>query len=158
MSPVPIDLCPECVAGKHSNCDGVANLVWNPDTREEVYIRCECNHLTLGIPEAVLTSSPSVKVDKVPDNDPGILTEAFPELVEDGAEVAFVRMKPDATIIKDMYDVEVQNAWGAWVPAVPLPLTWPLGIKQCYCGKFRLGHKRYQEHYAYAHILGMDAS
>jgi len=96
---------------------------------------------------------PPVPVN-VPENDPGILAEAFPEVVED--RYFNVRMKPNRAIIQDLLDVEVENDNGDWVPLVPAPFASYLWLNRCLCGKFRLGIMRYQEHYAYAHILGMD--
>jgi hypothetical protein len=49
-----------------------------------------------------------------------------------------------------------QNAWGEWVPAIPLPFMFWLGVPytECHCGKRFIGRirgralRRYEEHYA----------
>lgn len=54
-----------------------------------------------------------------------------------------------------------KNARGEWVPAIPLPFMFWLGVPytQCRCGKRFLGRvrgralRRYEEHYALHHIL-----
>lgn len=53
-----------------------------------------------------------------------------------------------------------QNARGEWVPAIPLPFFFWLGLPytQCTCGAKFIGPRsralrRYEEHYALAHIL-----
>lgn len=89
--------------------------------------------------------------------DPGIRADSFPELVTDGeVYIPKHRLRPDATVIDDLYDVEVQNADGNWVPIVAQPLISYLFVHRCLCGKYRLGKVRYQEHYAYSHIMGME--
>lgn len=91
----------------------------------------------------------------IPPADPGILDEAFPELSEEPQKYNH-RKRPDAEVIRELYDVEIQNNLGEWVPVVPLPLDQAAGMHQCLCGTWRFGKMRYQEHYAYAHILGME--
>lgn len=51
---------------------------------------------------------------------------------------------------------ETQNSRGQWVPAIPEPLYLPLGVR-CDCGKRLRNRRRYREHYALTHILGLDA-
>lgn len=49
-----------------------------------------------------------------------------------------------------------QNDRGEWVPAIPEPYFLMFGWVKCSCGsKFR-GRSRYREHFALAHILGLD--
>lgn len=54
----------------------------------------------------------------------------------------------------DGVQASVQNKKGQWVPAIPEPY-YGLFFKDCYCGKKFLTLERYEEHYAYRHILGM---
>ena len=58
--------------------------------------------------------------------------------------------------------VQTMNTRGQWVPAIPIPFYRRLSV-QCECGR-RFRHllhpfggalKRYREHYAYHHILGL---
>lgn len=176
-------MCPECYAGKHHNCDGVGGI--DPHQEAVVEIPCGCmiaphphrregekedlgqvvvdgilylrsqqvDNRTREITQERLDPSPGIGAPSfVPEEDPGVLGEAFPELDDDGPGP---RLKADASLIPDLYDVEVQNHHGEWVPMVPMPIHIGFGIKQCHCGVYRLGKRRYQEHYAYAHILGM---
>lgn len=147
-------ICPECYQGKHWNCNGVGNVT---DTDAE--LSCECvtgEHSSRPNAPAVEPElfTQTVYVVPPPENDPSILADAFPELVDDG--YFNVRLKPNRKVIKDLLDVEVENDNGEWVPMVPAPMWYFLWLNRCLCGKYRLGTKRYQEHYAYAHILGMD--
>lgn len=56
---------------------------------------------------------------------------------------------------------QTENARGEWVPAIPLPYMFWLGVPytQCHCGARFLGCvrgralRRYEEHYALRHIL-----
>lgn len=60
-------------------------------------------------------------------------------------------------------EVHQQNKRGQYVPSIPLPFYLPLSVR-CGCGKkFSYLHpfglsavERYREHYAYAHILGLE--
>lgn len=92
---------------------------------------------------------------ELPENDPGILAEAFPELVEDSPALNF-RAHPDRGLIQDLMDLEVQNHQGVWVPIVPLPIKLLFWRRQCHCGRKFFTNRRYQEHYAYGHIMGME--
>lgn len=49
-----------------------------------------------------------------------------------------------------------QNRRGDWVPAIPLPYFLGLGRVRCDCGDRFLGGRRYREHYALVHVLGLD--
>jgi hypothetical protein len=50
---------------------------------------------------------------------------------------------------------QTQNLRGEWVPAIPLPY---LGLrKRCECDRVFWTMAGYQGHYAYAHILAMEA-
>lgn len=53
--------------------------------------------------------------------------------------------------------VSVQNKRGEWVPAIPLPyyLRGHHRVK-CECGHRFRTERRYREHYALDHILGLD--
>lgn len=144
-------ICPECQTGKHQNCDGVAAI---GDISEP--LPCACTVGTHPIRKSNIYNSSGLVGLVAPPNDPGVLAAAFPELGFEEDWITPYRLKPDKEIITDLLDVEIQNKEGVWVPAVPLPhFSW-FGIRKCHCGKRRLGLKRYQEHYAYAHILGMD--
>jgi hypothetical protein len=67
---------------------------------------------------------------------------------------------------KEMMNAQTQNARGEWVPAIPLPYMFWLGVPytQCHCGKRFLGNvrkralRRYEEHYALHHILKPQSS
>lgn len=143
-------ICPECQQGKHRNCDGIGyvDLIQGVET----YIPCEC----IETPTNEHPGRPLPTPDVVPENDPGIWNEAFPEMDDDWRFGAKVRLHPDATVIEGLIDLQVENPQGEWVPIVPLPLHQFFGIVTCLCGKRRVGIQRYQEHYAYAHILGWD--
>lgn len=52
-------------------------------------------------------------------------------------------------------DTQVRNAWGEWVPAIPLPLFVRFGRKRCRCRRTFWTTDGYRGHYAYAHVLGM---
>lgn len=52
-------------------------------------------------------------------------------------------------------EVHAQNTRGQWVPAITLPLYTRFGV-QCGCGTWFLRVRRYREHYAFVHILGMS--
>lgn len=55
-------------------------------------------------------------------------------------------------------DIHVLNLRGEWVPAIPLPLFLAFGRVECgKCDERFRNKRRYQEHYAYVHILGMPA-
>ena len=149
-------ICPECQTGKHGNCDGIGDIT------DDGLVACKCtegdhphrNHFFIDEPEMIL----DVDVPAItPENDPGIWDEAFPELVSK-EWVRDIRLAPNTKIITDLLDVEVVNSEGEWVPIVPMPLRVKFGITRCLCGARRIGMIRYQEHYAYAHILGMESS
>lgn len=127
-------LCPECVTGKHENCDGIAD--YKDDNSTD---RCEC----------VLGLHPYRRAIVVPEP---IIAREVPAPPEG------LRLRSDYNPgnMMTLSDVEIQNSRGDWVPAVPLPFFHWFKIMECHCGKLRLGMKRYQEHYAYAHILGME--
>lgn len=48
-----------------------------------------------------------------------------------------------------------QNLRGEWVPLIPRPLR-ALLWHQCGCGERFISRRRYQGHYALAHILALD--
>lgn len=48
-----------------------------------------------------------------------------------------------------------QNDRGEWVPAIPLPMFLGFGRVQCDCGKRVFGRRRYREHFALSHVLGI---
>lgn len=48
--------------------------------------------------------------------------------------------------------VETQNAWGQWVPAIPLPYFGTVRVK-CACGAKFWNMETYEGHYALRHIL-----
>ena len=62
---------------------------------------------------------------------------------------------------KGMDSCQTENSRGEWVPAIPLPYMFWLGVPytQCHCGKRFFGAvrgralRRYEEHYALHHIL-----
>jgi hypothetical protein len=51
-----------------------------------------------------------------------------------------------------------QNDRGEWVPAIPEPLYvgWRLRRCRCDCGETFRNRRRYREHYALAHVLGLS--
>lgn len=57
-----------------------------------------------------------------------------------------------------MSQVSAQNNRGEWVPAIPEPLFVGRGLKQCKCdcGEIRKTRISYREHYALAHIVGLN--
>lgn len=114
-----------------------------------------------GVESGLVPNSADVELPPpAPENDPGVSATSFPELTpeaDEGDWQSNYRIKPDREILRDLMDVEILNEYGVWVPAVPLPIFRWFGVCQCHCGKRRLGKKRYQEHYAYAHILGMES-
>lgn len=167
----PTVICPECEQGKHSNCDGVGNIT---DANEALACRCALFGDALMIPKGPHSLSAisrarelhrmeledlenaKLKILTGPPDEGTILAAAFPELESD-EWMPNIRVKPDAVgLLKDLYDIEIQNPEGIWVPAVALPLHVFMGFHRCICGATRFGAKRYQEHYAYAHILGME--
>ena len=50
-----------------------------------------------------------------------------------------------------------QNSRGEWVPAIPEPYFLAWGRVRCDCGERFRNRLRYREHFALAHVLGMDA-
>lgn len=158
-------ICPECSAGKHWNCNGTGGI-----DEDNNLLACYCTEeghsddasqrsVELFTIEANRQGykagiTAGLVPTKAPENDPGIWGEAFPELTGDNSRGP--RPKPDVDVIKDLFDLEIKNDAGDWVPAVPWFIKSRLGFKQCLCGKWRFGKWRYQEHYAYGHILGMD--
>jgi hypothetical protein len=94
------------------------------------------------------------KLPGTPSADPGEVSL----FIEDGNITGEdIRLRPDAQIVKDfLMDVQVRNPKGEWVPAVPMPIFLWFGRCQCHCGKKRWTRVSYMEHYAYAHILGME--
>lgn len=58
-----------------------------------------------------------------------------------------------------MTDNSMQNARGDWVPAIPEPMWVGFRLRraECTCGKKFSNRDGYRDHYAYAHILGMEA-
>lgn len=173
-------ICPECAAGKHQNCDGASG--WND--RYDMLNPCYCLdgghlsireerfiHLQANLVDAIAIAKTRDRIkdfdidapgiisgllpDVDPENEPGIRGDSFPELTDNELIITH-RIKADREVIKDLMDVEVQNPAGQWVPMVPLPIDIFWFVKQCHCGVHRLGIKSYQEHYAYAHILGME--
>lgn len=175
-------VCPECGTGKHANCNGISDMT---DDNQEIQCWCrKAEHSEVILKEMVETyeqrkqahtmlnlfvsPDPEYPEDFVymelpqleppaPPNDPGIRADSFPELVEEGVpKMRFIPNDDFSGVIKDLYDVEVQNSKGEWVPMVPVALHIFMGVHRCLCGSLRLGSKRYQEHYAYAHILGME--
>lgn len=174
-------ICPECVQGKHSNCDGIGDIdrFNNPvnctckdgahphrrpvvDTQGAVLFDWdEEQNVVSHVPESHNNLLPPLDFDKppfVPPIEPGIEEAAFPELFDptDVTKDREFRVRPDADLLRDLSDLEIMNPQGVWVPAVPMPIDLGLNFFQCNCGKWRFGKKRYQEHYAYAHILGME--
>lgn len=153
-------ICPECQAGKHTNCDGIGNV-----SNELMPIACRCengehpnrSYFFLEHPPIIMDVDASVEDE--PENDPGINADAFSELFDEATDwEAPFRVRPEASVIEDLFDVQVQNPDGNWVPAVPMPIFLrPFWLKrvQCHCGRKLWNRQRYQEHYAYAHILGM---
>ena len=64
------------------------------------------------------------------------------------------RTKYPATVWTDVRS-RTQNERGEWMPAIPEPYFLVFGRARCDCGaKFR-NRRRYREHYAFAHILGL---
>jgi hypothetical protein len=54
------------------------------------------------------------------------------------------------------HTTQTQNDRGEWVPAIPLPLFLNFGRVQCDdCGHRSFGQRRYREHFALAHVLGL---
>lgn len=49
---------------------------------------------------------------------------------------------------------QTTNKRGDWVPSIPVPFYGRR--KHCRCGRRFWTEQRYREHYAYAHILGME--
>ena len=170
-------ICPECQAGKHDNCDGIGGVegeINNPlpcmcseafHPRQRAIVDSTGHPIWDSVEGVMLLVGPSTEVrfhepvpqdipGTPPDDDPGIWGAAFPELV--GNEPITKRLRPDVSVIRNLSDVEILNPTGEWVPVVPYPVYQFGFIKQCLCGKYRVGTIRYQEHYAYAHILGMD--
>jgi hypothetical protein len=43
-----------------------------------------------------------------------------------------------------------------WVPAIPEPFFLAFGRTRCDCGSTFWGRQRYREHYALAHVLGVQ--
>lgn len=57
-----------------------------------------------------------------------------------------------------MSKTQMKNQRGEWVPAIPEPLyigKVPFGQVrvQCSCGRKFTGRRKYEEHYAYSHIV-----
>lgn len=150
-------ICPECLTGKHQNCNGVGGVAADG----EILIACTCviaphparTHFWPVDPPMIMDVDQPV-LDGPPDEG-SIWGDAFPELTE-ADEIASVRLRPQSEVIRDLRDLEVLNSKGEWVPIVPMALHEFFGIITCLCGKRRFGEMRYQEHYAYAHILGME--
>ena len=147
-------ICPECFQGKHGNCDGTAYLIGAGEI-----VDCECLEGTHPLRPVEVDPLEDFWLEipsEVPPNEPGIWTEAFPDIEDEDQPTVRVNFKGHTDVIRDLYDVEIQNDKGVWVPIVPMPARSFLGVKTCLCGKNRTGNKRYQEHYAYAHIMGME--
>jgi hypothetical protein len=49
-----------------------------------------------------------------------------------------------------------QNKYGEWVPAIEEPYFLPFGRTKCRCGKTFWGRRRYREHYALEHVMGLE--
>lgn len=146
-------ICAKCLAGKHGDCNGIGGM----GAGGELLIKCGCSRVEH--PNRSYFGEelkhPKLFEFEVPPNEPGLEEAAFPELFFDKGRG--IRVKPDVTIIRDLMDVQVQNKNGEWVPAVPTPIFGAFGKRvRCYCKKWYPNTKRYQEHYAYAHILGME--
>lgn len=140
-------VCPECQAGKHRNCNGYGGI-----DDEDNWLDCECDKR--GHEES---DHPTLWDDDNPAADPGELVHSIvgDEIQGDGIRLDLV----DASYDDMMNSIQVQNDRGEWVPVAPLPFPLlPLFLKRfrCGCGKVRWTKKRYYEHYAYAHILGME--
>lgn len=167
-------ICPDCREGKHHNCNGVGNVdaANNPipclctvgdhihrkpivDPQGRVLFDWDGNHyFKVDDSTGVVDFATREEVEEALNQASAELS--FPELSDEDLPWDYnFRIKPDKEILKDLMDVEVMNPAGVWVPAVPLPIHLLFGVKQCHCGKRRIGLTRYQEHYAYAHILGM---
>ena len=54
-----------------------------------------------------------------------------------------------------MDGVQMQNAKGRWVPAVPEPLWVGFRLRKakCHCGEVRKSRQSYVEHYVYEHLF-----
>lgn len=64
--------------------------------------------------------------------------------------------EPGPNPVRRPEGTSTQNSRGEWVPAIPEPYFVMFGWVKCSCGsKFR-GRSRYREHFALAHILGLD--
>ncbi len=53
-------------------------------------------------------------------------------------------------------NVSAKNKRGEWVPAIEVPYYLAFGRCECRCGKRFWSEKRYREHYALEHILGLE--
>lgn len=51
---------------------------------------------------------------------------------------------------------QTQNERGEWVPAIPLPYFLAFGRVRCDCGERFRDQRRYREHYALTHVLGLS--
>lgn len=56
--------------------------------------------------------------------------------------------------VKPLQGTSMQNKRGEWVPAIPEPY-YAFFVHTCDCGKGFWSRERYEEHYAYKHILGL---
>lgn len=52
--------------------------------------------------------------------------------------------------------VRALNGRGEWVTAIPEPYFLSFGRVRCDCERKFRGRDRYRDHFAYAHVLGMD--
>lgn len=147
--------CPECQVGKHQNCNGVGGVA----AQGELLIKCACvdgeHPARTYFLDSKMFQEEVQPILNGPPDEGSIWGDAFPELTE-ADEIASVRLRPQSEVIRDLRDLEVLNSKGEWVPIVPMALHEFFGIITCLCGKRRFGEMRYQEHYAYAHILGME--
>jgi len=145
-------MCSDCKNNYHESCDGMNDVsefgLWNT---------CDCQNQTHPNRAHIFHGLVGSKMPaNLPPNEPGIWGEAFPDLEDDNSDISqLVRMSPTVTVIADLSDVEVKNANGEWTPIVPMPFRSTWGVHVCLCGEVRLGRIRYQEHYAYAHIMNM---
>jgi len=58
--------------------------------------------------------------------------------------------------IEGFQTMQAQNKYGEWVPAIEEPYFLAFNRCKCRCGEVLWGRKRYREHYALTHILGLD--
>lgn len=57
---------------------------------------------------------------------------------------------------KQLMQNSCQNKFGEWVPSIELPYYLAFGRCRCRCGKVLWSEKRYREHYALEHVMGLD--